>query len=417
MILFYLILLFIAPQLWIEPFVGLSADYVLYPLWLLAVMMQGRMGEFFRFTSQDKFFLMMLFWIVLSTMLNDRNDNSGKIIFDYVKFFLLYKLVVASTPTFSSLKRVGLYIVVFGLILTVEGIQHKLSPDGIGWAGQKLGWVDPSVIAAGGTGRTQWINIFDGPGVFCVVFTTALPFLLWMTGGGFSKWRRLVAFALVVPVGIAIYYTGSRGGFLATLAILGIFLALKLNISMTRIAIVGGILSLLFMLAPSHLTSMEDESRSAQHRVDMWVEGVEMVTHNPLLGIGKGNFGVYTGSLIAHNSAIEIMGEMGLPGLFLWFGLIYMGLRYLYCYYMESSEPQDRNFVQAIAISIMGYLASAMFVTLEYETFYFLLAMCASVGRKLENPPVFTGRDMRWVASATIGWVLVVKVFVMMYYG
>src|SRR5947207_230795 len=48
----YLTLLFIAPQLWVEPFVGIRVDYYIYPAWLLWVVATGRGPELFRFRAQ-----------------------------------------------------------------------------------------------------------------------------------------------------------------------------------------------------------------------------------------------------------------------------------------------------------------------------------------------------------------------------
>jgi hypothetical protein len=49
------------------------------------------------------------------------------------------------------------------------------SSDGTGWAGQPFGWIDESAAQIGLDARIKWVGIFDGPGVFCTVFTVALP--------------------------------------------------------------------------------------------------------------------------------------------------------------------------------------------------------------------------------------------------
>src|SRR6266850_121244 len=165
----YLVLLFIAPQLWIEPFVGVRVDYYLYPAWLGWVAMTGRAGELFRLGPQDKFFVVWLAWIVVSLAVNGFHDHSADIIQDYVKWFVLYRLTVVSLPTLTHVRRALLLLLFFGLILAVEGIQQMHNPSGIGWAGQDFAWIDIEASRAGVVGRTRWINIFDGPGVFCVV--------------------------------------------------------------------------------------------------------------------------------------------------------------------------------------------------------------------------------------------------------
>ena len=167
-------------------------DYIILPVWIVVLSLRGRLSELLRFRVIDWLFVAMLVWIVFSVILNPRNENSFSLIADYMKFFLLYRLFIASIPTLSHLRNVMLIMLAFVLVLTVEGISHKLNPAGVGWAGQTLGWVDPSVLAAGGTGRTRWINLFDGPGVFCVVYTIGLPIALVLLGPPFGVVIRLL---------------------------------------------------------------------------------------------------------------------------------------------------------------------------------------------------------------------------------
>lgn len=412
----YLVTLFIAPQLWIEPFVGVRVDYYVYPAWLLAAVLARR--PLLPLTPADYIFLAMVLWIALSPLVNPSNPRSTDIIINYGKWLLLYKLVVASVGTIEQLRKVGWMLVFFALLLAIEGIQHKWSPDGLGWAGQTLGWIDPTAAARGEPGRTRWINIFDGPGVFCVAYTVALPFVLQYLNAPYAWFKRLLAAGLLVaPLMVAIYYTGSRGGLLTTLAILGCHFALRWGIGPLRIAITGFGLFVAFMVAPDYMTTFEDQSRSASHRVEMWGEGVEMTQQNPVFGIGKGNFAAYTSKLIAHNSAIEIMGETGMVGLFLWLALIYLSFKGIANYLRETENLSERAPVIALALSVVGYLVSAMFVTLEYETFYFLLGLCAVPGKIAKRPLEFTRKDFVYVSVAAIAWFAFVKLFVMAYFG
>ena len=410
----YLTTLFIAPQLWLEPFMDLRVDFFVYPLWLLAVFF-ARDRNPATLTSQDKFFLLMLLWMVLSTAVNGFHDRSTEIIFNYSKWFVLYKLVSMTVTSTDRLRTAALMLVFFGLVLAVEGIDHKTSQSGLGWAGQALGWIDPEAAAAGEPGRTRWINIFDGPGVFCVVYTVALPFVMQYLVTPFGAGARLLGMGLLALLLVAIYFTGSRGGFLTTLALFALFVAVRYKISLMKIALVGAVISVAFTLAPSYITTLDDPSKSTKYRVQMWIEGVEMVQQNPLFGIGKGNFLKYTGKLIAHNSSIEIMGETGLPGLFFWIGLIYMSLKNVLYFILETNRDRDKAYATGLGLSVLGYIVSSMFVTLEYETLYFLLGLCAALGFRLKQPNLFTERDFWTVSTMTVGWVILIKAFVMLY--
>lgn len=412
----YFVNLFIAPQLWIKPFIGLPTDYIILPAWLIAVALRGRLVELFRFRTMDWLFLGMIFWMTLSAALNPKNPATYITLAYYIRCFLLYRLFIVSIPTMPHLRRTIWLLLFFVMILVVEGIQQKLHPAGIGWAGQTLGWVDPAVIADGGTGRTRWVNIFDGPGVFCVVYTIGLPIVLILLGPPFKITIRLLGLLMLGPVLLATYYSGSRGGFLAVIAIFGLYFLMRFKVSIFKMAIFGALLGGLYVAAPSHLTAVKDENRSAQHRVEMWAQGVNMVQANPLLGIGKANFRIWTARLIAHNSAIEIMGETGLPGLFLWISLSYLAFKGLYLYKAGPYDPINKAYATALQLILVGYLVSAMFVTLEYETLYVLLGMCVVVAKNMQEPVVITRKDVALIAGITVSWVVVVKGFSMSYF-
>ena len=420
MILIYLITLLIAPQLWIEPFVGVRVDLIVYPLWILVAASKGKLKYFFDFQTMDYFIVMYIVWIGFSIITNETHELTGKIVTDYIKWFILYRLVVITLVDIEGVRKAAFLLVFLIFIIVIEGIMHKLSPDGLGWAGQTLGWVDPAVLRDGGTGRTRWINIFDGPGVFCVMYTLGLPFVIRFFDKHYTFTTKLFAGIITALFLLAIWYTGSRGGFLATLGVIGGYLlfrnAAKLNLSIGKMAVVGVLLVGVFMAAPSHLTQVKDEKNSAQHRVDMWLKGLQMVRENPLFGIGRGNYGHYTRSLIAHNSAIENMGELGLPGLFFWIGIFYIAFRNLFAFTKTATEPIHSSLSNAVILCLVGYLISSMFVTLEYETMFFIFAMAAVIGKSIPEKLEFTSKDYFIIGGTTIGWYMIVRVFTAVYY-
>jgi O-antigen ligase len=413
----YLGLLFIAPHLWIPPFVGMRVDLFLYPAWILWVLLKGRGRDLFAFRAPDWLFLGFIAWTGVTILVNPIHSAAMGHMIDYVKWFVMFRLVVVTVHSLRGVSFSLVLLLFFGSVLAVEGIQHMHSEEGLGWAGQSFGWMDNLAAASGVAGRTRWISIFDGPGVFCVVYTIALPVALQLSMKPFNIVVRLVAAGLTLMLLLATYYTGSRGGFLATVGVLGLFVLIRLKISLPRMIAAGSVMMLALLAAPSHLTTTSDSHGSAQHRVSMWGEGVEMAQYNPVFGIGKGNFAAYTGRLIAHNTGVEIMGESGLPGLVLWLGMLYTAYRNIFAARGGTDNPYARSFLTALALSIAGYLLSSFFVTLEYETQYFLLALAAVAGRYAPSPPTFGRRDLMIVCAIGAVFFLVTKATVMIYYS
>ena len=415
MVTIYFVSLFISPQLWIEPFVGIRLDIYIYPIWFIYLIVIGKGGEILKFKVQDKMLVAFMVWLYITIILNDKNEFTQLMVVNYTKYFLIYRLISVTIDTSEAFKSTINRLILIVFIIVIEAIQHKYSSDGIGWAGQSLGWVDQSVLDAGGTGRTRWVNIFDGPGVFCVMFTLILPFVLEKLDSYFSFKTRLFYFILLLALLFAIWTTGSRGGFLATLVIFGAYGLSRMNISIGRMIKVGSVLGMVFMVAPSYLTSVKDENKSAQNRVDMWMEGVEMVQQNPILGIGRGNFASYTGSLIAHNSSIEIMGEMGFIGFYLWLSFIYLSIKTVMHVMVLDNRQEFKSYYRGLIICVIGYIANSMFVTLEYETFYFILALTRSLNRGDSDEITFDATDIKRVFYIAIGFIIFLKLFFLIY--
>jgi hypothetical protein len=81
------------------------------------------------------------------------------------------------------------------------------------------------------------------------------------------------------------------------------------------------------------------------------------------------------------------------------------------------TEPHDKDFALAAALAVLGYVISMMFVTLEYETFYLLLAMCAALGRCVPEPIVAVKRDFKIIGISTLGFLIFVQIFVIGFLG
>lgn len=411
----YLTFLLIAPQLWIKPLLGVRVDLFLYPVWFVYVVVRGRLLQLVRLRAQDWFFLGFVVWNVLTLVPAGMPDRGTQIAINCAKWFVLYRLTAATCGDIRGVRWAGKLVALFALVLAVEGVQHMWSADGLGWAGQTFGWVDESAATLGLDKRTRWINIFDGPGVFCVVYTIALPFLIQYFGPPYGLLARALAVAPTALLLLATFYTGSRGGYITALVILGSFAAVRAGLSKKKLIALGVFGVLFVMVGPAYLTSTRDSSNSAQHRVDMWAEGIEMAQYHPVLGIGRGRFAEYTGTLIAHNSAVEIMGEAGFAGLFLWLGIVYTGMKSAIRAGREAEDEVDAACARALALCIAGYLVSSMFVTLEYETFYFLLGLTAASDQGLDEPATFHGRDALVMLGIIAGFFVFLKLFVMAY--
>jgi O-antigen ligase len=412
----FLISLTIAPQLWVDPIKGWRLDWIIYPAWLGYLLMSGKLFAK-PFNIQDKIFLFFVCWIPISLLANGNllveDKDLGIIFIYYIKLFVLYFFISRTFATLESTRLFLFLFVVIAILLSIEGIQHIFN--GIGWAGQTLGWITSEAKEVGITGRTRWVGIFNGPGVFCVIYTIALPFLIMNLYSSIGIPIRLFSLFSIPVVLFAIHFNGSRGGILTTLCIIGAYISFSIkNKKVFLILISIGALGFIAM-TPAYLTHIDDPEKSSYHRIEMWSEGIEMIKENPVFGIGRGNFKSYTGKLIAHSSPIEIAGETGLPGFLAWIGLIFFSFKSLLLYMKSATEKNDKLLSQALVISIGGYILSSLFVTLEFETFYMLLGLArTSVNGKITEG-LFHKRDLKLIGLIAIVWIVTVYIGVNIY--
>lgn len=69
-----------------------------------------------------------------------------------------------------------------------------------------------------------------------------------------------------------------------------------------------------------------------------------------------------------------------------------------------------------VGLALLGYMVSSLFVTLEFETLYFVLGMTAGVVNYTEQPAVYRKRDAKITWAIIVGFFVAMKLFVMSYF-
>jgi len=205
--------------------------------------------------------------------------------------------------------------------------------------------------------------------------------------------RRLVAkilaggsFAFLV---IGTILTGSRGGFLALVFVMGLIYLKSFSIKSTLGAIT--VVTMLIVMAPgsywdrvNSIFSGKDLNHggSLDHRKNLQKDGLNLALDNLALGVGSGNFGTaffagrnnarmgtFTGSssLVAHNMYLEFLVENGIFGMFLFMLIIFrtfVSLRKVDAKlrpYIKNKDYFPLGY--SIAVSLAGMLLSGFFLS------------------------------------------------------
>jgi len=187
--------------------------------------------------------------------------------------------------------------------------------------------------------RTAGYGVFfANPNELAMALNLILPFAVVF--GLLSKgFKRLAYFGCAAVLAFAVVVSFSRGGFLGLVAIGGVVLwnAGRGRRAVTVLA--GLVLCAAFLVAmPSGysdrlftiLHTQDDQTHSAQERQELLQRAVEVVMSHPVVGVGVGNFGIYSLSQkVAHNSYLEIAAELGVIGFIAYMILLVAPLRTL----------------------------------------------------------------------------------------
>ncbi len=237
---------------------------------------------------------------------------------------------------------------------------------------------------------------------------------------------RVVKLCYVVALGVfvaAVVVSSSRGGFLG---LIGAALFCALYSPRKKRAFAGLLVGAALALAvagPSYWEEMETitdtKESTADMRLELWTIAARMFAHNPLFGVGPGNFrwnaGTYqsaeqvekfgrelTYSVLVHSTYFEILSEWGLVGTILFATILirtFGNLRRLRSAAARHSEPpssvpasawpersnaqQVRFYSLALSGCLVGYLIPAAFVSFTYFSHFWVIAALAAALDKI----------------------------------
>jgi O-antigen ligase len=273
-------------------------------------------------------------------------------------------------------------------------------------------------LGAGEAWRLGHLYYYDAND-FATFAVTALPFALYFLHAAQRSSTRVFAAISLCVLAVAFVRTGSRGGFIALVAVTSFIvlrytaIPLRWRIGATAIValVVVGTASDQYWTQMGTILSDADYNRTDESgRMQIWRRGIGYMFRNPIFGVGPGNFQAAEGMLssfasrqqvgfgvrwnAAHNSYIQVGAEMGFPGLFIFVAMIAStlgALRRLNRSYAAAGADFDddrRALANALTASLVAFVVGAYFLSLVYaELFYTLIAMSVGLS-KLARPPV-----------------------------
>ncbi|WP_411992786.1 O-antigen ligase family protein [Agarivorans sp. DSG3-1] len=343
--------------------------------------------------------------------------------------FFLYSALVA-TP--GRQRILMLICITAALVMVYNGHIQQASFNGKYGIG-----IGDSITVGREEMRISYLGFFSDPNDLGMFLVMNMPFVAYFygRGGGVVK---ILMLAIFVALGYGVFMTGSRGTLLGTVAVVSLyflisnagarlvlFVCLSAPIAATLLASFGG------------LSSSES---SAAGRLDAWYDGIQMLIHNPVFGVGMGNFMDEHGK-VAHNSYVHVAGELGVPGYSLWGGALvlnmlvgYVILKRFNCYPndedpddLDVSEETSKEYKEEASLnktlfySMIGFMVTAFFLSRQFTLlmFIFMGMQTASHLRLMKLRPDLTemfSSKMVWRCMG-YSWAVIVAVYLTLKVG
>ncbi len=329
--------------------------------------------------------LLLLGWAALSV---PAALNQGAAFFFLTGFFI---------------KTVLLYVLVAGTVRVVRDVE-RLALVYFGAAVLYATIVLLRFDVGGDTWRLASLYTYDAND-FATFAVTAIPLGLYFATNGTRAALRAASVLGLTALTTAFVRSGSRGGFLAIIAV-ALFVLLGYTTIRARWRVLGtAALAALFIATASDrywsqmrtiVAPEQDYNRTAQTgRIQIWRRGIGYMLTHPVVGVGAANFGVAEGTIsplarlqeynigvrwtAAHNSLVQVGAELGIPGLILFltaFGGAFATLRRV------ARAGPAAPLAHALTGSLIGFAVGAFFLSLAYhDMLYTLLGLATGLGK------------------------------------
>jgi hypothetical protein len=338
----------------------------------------GTMQRKFRYLPRESNYLLGMIGVLFMSALLSPIWRGGALnnTLDFAKVWIVWVLTFLLVTDFARLRRIiyiqSASVAVISLVSIIRGHNRPRLEGVIG-------------------------GIYSNPNDLAFAIVLTLPFCLAFLLTAKRVFVRLCWTAGILIMGLALFMTASRAGFI-TLVISGtvclwhfgvkgrrFYLIVASGLAMIiLLAVAGGPLAKR-MAAISGRVDTQEESKaygSYEQRKYLMIKAIEGIEHYPILGLGVRNFQTYSGVWHdVHMTYLQIAVEGGIPSLILYLLFFASGFRNLKKLRRRRDlDVQTMLFVGGIHSSMIGFVVGALYAPEAYQFFpYFAVAYTAAL--------------------------------------
>jgi len=233
-------------------------------------------------------------------------------------------------------------------------------------------------------------GLFSNPNDLALHLVTIIPLSVAMLYGTRSLLKKILLLAAALTMVGGVIATFSRGGFIGLVAIT-LVLSWKFARRYRAVVLALGAIVIVVVLALSPAAYLNRISTSgddsATTRFDDLKRSLFIAARHPLLGVGMGNYQIYSNHEKAtHNAYTQVASEMGLIALGLYLVFLISALKNLRR--IESSAARrSKSYYLSMGLqaSLIGYMISSFFASVAYLWYvYYLVGYSVCLWRFFE---------------------------------
>lgn len=371
----YLIIMMTRPGLFYPALGSIRIELIVAVIILIVVLASGRTNRIQIQTDPVCKMVFILFGVMMLSMLQAFDfATSWERVNEFLKVFLFFIMAVS---LIDSEKDVEVILWAFAIVTTFiayTAIHNFISGDIIKSLGNSR--ADYAVADKGmGSGHVALANM--------TLQAMAIPWYLGVCNQ--KMWLKILGGSLFLICFYGVVISGSRGGFIGMVTLF----VLMIYFSEHRfpMIILGGLFmfALPMFSATGYMDAISniftgDTGVSGSSRIDGLRNGFEMMLRRPLLGVGPGCYPIarkawFGWSLWSHNLYGQIMGDLGLSGVIVFF--VFLRNYFKKCLSLKNiykQNPAKIAIFNAIIVSTIVRLVLGMGSHSLYIFFWYLLA-------------------------------------------
>jgi probable O-glycosylation ligase (exosortase A-associated) len=368
-LLFYIWNAYFRPEdwVWIDFVRSLKLSFLIGAYLVLTSLISGQ-----RFVLNSRIVLILLFLIhtLLSILFSEHFDDSWPYWQDFLKSTVITYLIVVLVNDFSK----------FRLVLLVMVLS-------LGFEGGKQGWM--YLLTSPGWANLNSIAFLGDNNGVAVGMLMLVPICALLAQTAQRKWEKFFYWSLLMGILYRALSTYSRGGFLACLALGGVYW-LRSRQKLRGLLGMAIVIAVVFPVLPDAFwnrmqtiqTYEEVEDDSALGRLHFWAVALEMAKANPFLGVGYQSYnlsynkydfsyGRYGRDRSVHSSTFATLAELGYLGTTIFASILFCAFRS--CHRVRKLAKNRQAFWElsqsavALETSLIVFLVGGSFVIFQYN--------------------------------------------------